>query len=168
MTDAQLRKVWLDAGKPGIARFRAAAQRAGYPIKLAEARQFVETQATRQVFAPAPQSTGHVTAARLDDKWQADLIDFKQADTKQNNGFRVVLSVTDVLSRYTWAEPLPDKSAETVAKAFEPSCARRGPSLPRWTAMAAPNLAASLRKCSIGTILRTVRSGKATRMRWLW
>jgi transposase InsO family protein len=119
MTDAQLRKVWLDAGRPGIARFRAVAQRAGYPIKLAEARQFIQSQETRQIFAPTPASKGHVTAARLDDKWQADLIDFKQANAKENEGNRVVLIVTDVLSRYTWAEPLADKAAETVAKAFE-------------------------------------------------
>jgi hypothetical protein len=99
MTDAQLRKVWLDAGRPGVARFRAVAQRAGYPIKLAEARQFVQAQETRQVFAPAPASKGHVTAARLDDKWQADLIYFKQADVKENKGMRVALLVTDVFSR---------------------------------------------------------------------
>ena len=119
MTDAQLRKVWLDAGRPGVARFRAVAQRAGYPIKLADARQFVQAQETRQVFAPTPASKGHVTAARLDDKWQADLIDFKQADVKENKGMRVALLVTDVFSRFSWVELLPDKAAATVAKAFE-------------------------------------------------
>jgi hypothetical protein len=119
MTDAELRKVWLDARRPGVARFRAVAQRAGYPLKLAEARQFVEAQGTRQVFVPAPQSKGHVTAARLDDKWQVDLIDFKQADAKENKGMRVALLVTDVFSRFSWVELLPDKAAATVAKAFE-------------------------------------------------
>jgi hypothetical protein len=119
MTDAQLSKVWIEAGRPGIARLHTVARRAGYPIKLADARRFLSKQETRQIFAPAPASKGHVTAARLDDKWQVDLIDFKQANTKENEGNRVVLIVTDVLSRYTWAEPLANKAAETVAKAFE-------------------------------------------------
>jgi hypothetical protein len=64
-------------------------------------------------------SKGHVTAARLDDKWQADLVDFKQADAKENKGMRVALLVTDVFSRYSWVELLPDKAAATVAKGFE-------------------------------------------------
>jgi hypothetical protein len=119
MTDAQLSKVWVEAGRPGIARLHTVARRAGYPIKLADARRFLAKQETRQIFAPAPASRGHVTAARLDDRWQVDLIDFKQANAKENEGNRVVLIVTDVLSRYTWAEPLANKAAETVAKAFE-------------------------------------------------
>lgn len=118
MTDAQLRKVWVDAGRPGIARFRSAARRAGFDIKLAEARQFVQKQDSRQVFAPAPKSQGRVTAARVDDRWQVDLVDFSSSSVKQNNGARAALLVTDVFSRFSWVEVLDSKSTETVAQAF--------------------------------------------------
>ena len=118
MTDAQLRGVWLDAGRPGIAKLYAAARRKGLDVTLAAARSFVKAQESRQVFAPGPASTGKVTSSRLDDRWQADVIDFKQMDADKNKGMRNALVVVDVFSRFVWAVALPDKTPEEVTKAF--------------------------------------------------
>ena len=54
----------------------------------------------------------------IDDIWGADLVDM-QAFAKDNGGFRFLLSVIDVLSKYGWLIPIKDKSGKSVAEAFE-------------------------------------------------
>ena len=59
-----------------------------------------------------------VLVSGIHDTWAADLVDM-QAFQKQNKGYRFILTVIDVLSRYAWAEPLKDKKSETVILAFK-------------------------------------------------
>ena len=118
MSDEELRKVWLEAGRPGVDKFHAAALRSRLAVTRKAAQEFVRKQETRQVFAPGPVSSGRVTAARLDDLWQIDLIDWKQMDASKNNGFKNVL-VVDVFSRFAWAIPMESKTTEAVVEAFE-------------------------------------------------
>ena len=51
MSEAELRAVWLEAGRPGVDKFYAAALRGGLAIKRKDAQDFVKKQETRQVFA---------------------------------------------------------------------------------------------------------------------
>ena len=118
MTDAQLRKIWLETGRAGVSKLLAAAQREGLGVKRAGVDAFIKKQETRQVFAPAPRSDGKVTSSSLDGRWQIDLIDFKQLDATKNDGHKNVLVITDVFSRFTWAVPLKDKSQLSVTAAF--------------------------------------------------
>ena len=37
----------------------------------------------------------------------------------QNNGFRYMLNVIDVFSKFAWSVPLKDKRGETVTEAFK-------------------------------------------------
>jgi len=53
----------------------------------------------------------------IDDTWQADLVDMK-AYSKENRGFKYILTVIDVFSKYAWAEPLKFKQADEVVRAF--------------------------------------------------
>ncbi|CAB4000451.1 uncharacterized transposon-derived [Paramuricea clavata] len=39
--------------------------------------------------------------------------------SKYNNGFKYVLTVIDVLSKYAWAEPIKTKTGENLVKTFE-------------------------------------------------
>ena len=119
MTDAQLRKIWLETGGAGVSKLLAAAQREGLGVKRAGVDAFIKKQEKRQVFAPAPRSDGTVTSSSLDGRWQIDLIDFKQLDATKNDGHKNVLVITDVFSRFTWAVPLKDKSQITVTAAFQ-------------------------------------------------
>ena len=119
MSEEELRKVWLEAGRPGVDKFYAAALRSRLVVTRKTAQEFVRKQETRQVFAPGPVSSGRVTAARLDDLWQVDLIDWKQMDASKNNGYKNVLVVVDVFSRFAWAIPLESKTTEAVTEAFE-------------------------------------------------
>ena len=118
MTDAQLRKIWVETGRAGVSKLYAATQREGLGVKRAVVVAFVKAQETRQVFAPAPKSNGKVTSTSIDSTWQVDLIDFKQLDAAKNDGHRVILVVADVFSRYVWATPLKEKTQATVSAAF--------------------------------------------------
>ena len=42
-----------------------------------------------------------------------------QAFSSFNKGFKYILTVIDVFSKYAWAVPIKDKSAASVTKAFE-------------------------------------------------
>ena len=59
-----------------------------------------------------------VTVCNKDEIWSADLVDM-QAFSSFNNGFKYILTVIDVFSKYAWAVPIKGKSAVTVTKAFE-------------------------------------------------
>ncbi len=39
--------------------------------------------------------------------------------SKENNGYKYILTVIDVFSKYAWVEPLKTKSGENLVKAFE-------------------------------------------------
>ena len=53
-----------------------------------------------------------------DEIWSVDLVDM-QAFSSFNKGFKYILIVIDVFSKYAWAVPIKDKSAASVIKAFE-------------------------------------------------
>ena len=118
MAEAELRAVWVEAGRPGADKLYAAALRSGLAVKREAVQGFVKSQETRQVFAPAPKSGGKVTATNIDDRWQADLIDWKQMDNALNKGYKYVLVVVDVFSRFAWAVPMESKSTESAINAF--------------------------------------------------
>jgi hypothetical protein len=60
----------------------------------------------------------HIISNKVNDIWSADLVDMS-ALSKKNNGYKYMLNVIDVFSRYAWIKPLKDKSAKTVLRAFE-------------------------------------------------
>ena len=53
-----------------------------------------------------------------DEQWQADLVDV-QALKRDNKGYRFLLTVIDVLSKYAWVVPLKDKTGQSLRDAFE-------------------------------------------------
>lgn len=54
----------------------------------------------------------------IDDIWSADLKDM-QSVSKQNNGFKYLLTVIDLFSKYAYTIPLKSKSNDVVINAFE-------------------------------------------------
>ena len=52
----------------------------------------------------------------VDAIWAADLVDM-QAFSKSNKGYKYILMIIDVFSKYGWAIPLKNKSANEVTKA---------------------------------------------------
>ena len=60
----------------------------------------------------------HVTSLGVDRIWTADLADFHKY-ARQNKGYKYILVVLDVFSRYAWARPLKDKTGVSVTQAFK-------------------------------------------------
>ncbi|MCU7951726.1 MAG: DDE-type integrase/transposase/recombinase [gamma proteobacterium symbiont of Bathyaustriella thionipta] len=63
---------------------------------------------------------------RKDEIWSADLVDM-QAFSSVNKGFKYILTVIDVFSKYAWAIPLKNKTGISVTKAFEKIIGERIP-----------------------------------------
>ena len=61
----------------------------------------------RKVYSPA-----------VDYIWTGDLM-FMQKYSRENNGYKYILIILDVFSRYAWARPLKEKTAPTTARAFQ-------------------------------------------------
>ena len=49
--------------------------------------------------------------------WGADLVDMKEWE-KQNKGFKYMLNVIDVFSKYAWSIPMKNKTGETTLEGF--------------------------------------------------
>lgn len=63
-------------------------------------------------------SRNRIYVSYIDENWEADLVDMQEFSRK-NNGFKYILTVIDVLSKYLWVEPLKTKSAKNVVSAFK-------------------------------------------------
>ena len=59
-----------------------------------------------------------VIVSGIDDTWQADLIDLSNL-SHLNDKYKFVLTVIDVFSKYAYAIPLKNKSAESIVNAFK-------------------------------------------------
>lgn len=60
----------------------------------------------------------HYNVTNIDDLWEADLIELRNLKS-YNDGYSYLLAIVDVLSKYAWVEPLRDKTASCVIKAFQ-------------------------------------------------
>ena len=58
-----------------------------------------------------------VVVARIDDEWETDLVIIDLL-SKHNNGYRYILTVIDVLSKFAWIEPMKTKTGESLVEAF--------------------------------------------------
>ena len=54
----------------------------------------------------------------VDDIWGADLVDMQEW-SRVNKGYKYMLNVNDVLTKYAWSVPLKDKKGDTVTEAFK-------------------------------------------------
>ena len=59
-----------------------------------------------------------VIVNHIDERWSSDLVEIQQF-SKWNKGYRYLLMVLDVFSKYGWIVPLKDKKGETVTEAFK-------------------------------------------------
>ena len=59
-----------------------------------------------------------VITTGIDKMWCSDLVEM-QRFSKWNKGYRYLLMVLDLFSKYGWIVPLKDKKGETVTEAFK-------------------------------------------------
>ncbi|XP_015601788.1 uncharacterized protein LOC107270880 [Cephus cinctus] len=59
----------------------------------------------------------HVDVRGLDETWQADLVNMS-AYARENRGYRYLLTVIDIFSKFAWAVPTKSKNAKDVTAAL--------------------------------------------------
>jgi hypothetical protein len=89
-------------------------------IKLSDVKSFLQKQDTYTLHKPIRRKfdRNKTVALGIDSDWQADLCDVQNLQ-KYNDGFRYILTVIDVLSKFAWAQPVVNKKPENVAVAFK-------------------------------------------------
>ena len=73
-----------------------------------------------------------VFAKNVDDIWTADLVEMRPF-SRFNNGFKFILMIIDVFSKYGWAVPLKTKTGIEVTEAFEKLFKKNRPPAMLWT-----------------------------------
>jgi len=92
-----------------------------YGYKRREVKEFLEKQTVYQRhYEQKRKKFNNIISFGVDHNQQADLMDMRKYKTvKGNGGMAWVLVVIDVYSRYAWAEPLKNKTAAQVLKAYQ-------------------------------------------------
>ena len=62
-------------------------------------------------------STRRVVVHRVDEQWQADLVDLQKL-ARLNKGYKYLLVCIDILSKFAWIRPLKTKSGSEIEEAF--------------------------------------------------
>ena len=60
---------------------------------------------------------GRVIVSGIDDQWDIDLASFAR-DADQNDGYKYLVVVIDIFSRYVWIQPIKNKTARQIVRAF--------------------------------------------------
>ena len=81
----------------------------------------MQEQVVKELHTPARQNYRRrkFIVRGLDKTWQADLVEM-QPYTRENNGYRYMLTVIDVFSKHAWAVPVKQKIGSDVTAAMEP------------------------------------------------
>lgn len=101
----------------GFSSVKKLSKASGYSV--AEVKRWLQKQSSYTLHKSAGKKypTRKYTVHDVNEQWQADLADVSLI-AKQNNGYRFILTVIDIFSRYAWARPLKTKRGEEVAAAF--------------------------------------------------
>ena len=62
--------------------------------------------------------TRRVLVSRIDDQWQADLVDMQKLKSINKN-IKYILTVIDIFSKYAWAIPIKNKTGDEITNAFK-------------------------------------------------
>jgi transposase InsO family protein len=103
-------RLWMSARKqPGLE-----------SITQEQVKRFLVDQHSYSLHKPARRNfkRNKTYVAGIDRQWQADLADMQDA-SKDNDGFRYLLTVVDVFSKFAWVIPIKDKSAHSLVQAFK-------------------------------------------------
>ena len=117
--DDKLKKIYYDPSHPaafgGVAKLSAAS---GLSRKVVKA--WLRGQATYTLHKAARIRFGSrkYRTSGMDHQWQIDLVDM-QPHAQANDGYKYILTVIDMFSRYAWAMPIKTKSPKDVKPAFE-------------------------------------------------
>jgi len=89
-------------------------------ITLADVERWIQQQLAYTLHKPVKKryKTRSVLVYHMDEQWQADLVDLSKL-AKYNHGYKYLLVIIDVLSKYAWVRPLKSKYAKELKAALE-------------------------------------------------
>ena len=98
----------------------SAAKKENPSIKFEEVKKWLSKQLTYTLHKPVPKtySTRPVVVHSIDELWQMDLVDLSKL-SKKNDGYKFILTVIDVLSKYAWLLPLKSKNGKELKLAMD-------------------------------------------------
>ena len=114
----RLKEIYYNTQNPAsLSRPEVLARAAGVSKKTAQ--KWLKSQPTYTLHKNARKrySTRRYVVNDIDSQWQCDLADM-QLIARYNNGYKYILTVIDILSRFAWARPLKSKQGVEVATAF--------------------------------------------------
>jgi len=117
--DKKLKSIYYDIKNPaGFSSITKLVKASGYSKK--KVKEWLKAQPTYTLHRQARKRypTRKYVVHDIDEQWQADLADVSLL-AQQNNGYRFLLCVVDIFSRYAWVRPLRTKTGKEVAAAFK-------------------------------------------------
>lgn len=114
----RLREIYYNTQNPAsLSRPEVLARAAGVSKKVAQ--HWLKSQPTYTLHKNARKRypTRRYVVSDIDSQWQCDLADMQQL-ARYNTGYKYILTVIDILSRFAWARPLKSKQGVKVAHAF--------------------------------------------------
>ncbi|MEM1009604.1 MAG: transposase family protein [Myxococcota bacterium] len=116
MEDAELLKLWRALNRPSPQKFAAELRKRSIKATTQDAKDIIDLQDSKQLFAPPPRYTGNITATSPDERWAMDIMVF---DRPSREGIRSVLVAQDIFSRFAWIQPIQKgTSQEAVQEAL--------------------------------------------------
>jgi hypothetical protein len=111
--------IYYDTGNPGSLGGVDRLRRAAHAHKP-ETEEWLRRERTYTLHKPARKryNTRPYKTAGIDQQWQADLVEMIPYH-RYNNGYKYMLTVIDLFSRYAWALPIKDKTGKILAAAFK-------------------------------------------------
>jgi transposase InsO family protein len=89
-------------------------------LKQKEVKEFLDTVDTYTLHKLIRKKfqTRRVYVKGIDKQWQADLVEMREF-SKENDRYNYLLTVIDCFSKYAWAIPIKNKTAEEIIKSFD-------------------------------------------------
>ena len=132
----QLDKIYYNPQDPGsyggVKRLLKRAKEVGIPeISQAKIRDYLRDQQAYTLHKPARKHflRNRTITGAIDKQWQADLADM-QSLASSNSGYKYILTVIDIFSKFAWAIPTKSKSSKDIVPAFETLFKKSAPRKP--------------------------------------
>ena len=122
--NAVLNKLYFNISSPGalagVDRLYKAAKKQLPDLTYADVKAWLLSQEAYGVYYPfrGRFSRSRVISAGIDYLWEMDLMDMQKI-AKANNGYKYVLLVIDVFSRFVWTSPLESKRGEEITSVLK-------------------------------------------------
>lgn len=116
-----LEKLYYNRKNPvGFRGVQTLIDEAGKTVDKDFIRDWASSQDTYTLFKPVRRKfrRNHYLVTNINDLWESDLVDLQKLQ-KENDGIRFLLTTIDVFSKKAYVEPLKDKTAQSIIRAFQ-------------------------------------------------